>query len=120
MSIESTDVPVDQFEFPSVTVCSQTRLSKSRLEQILKGPKFRTLTYEELKMTMKIMMRPESAFNRTDKLDLIHKKLVMNGVTSEELINATLYVIFSRVTYYCCSYIFHLSDSLSFETKLHK
>lgn len=92
MSIESTDVPVSQFEFPSVVVCSQTRLSKLRLEQTLTSSKFRGFTYDELKMTMRIMMKPESAYQRSNLLNLVHKKLIDNGVTFEELINATLHV----------------------------
>jgi len=94
-SIESTDVPVGQFDFPSVTVCSQTRLSKLRLEQTRRDPKFQTLTYDELQMSMKVLMEPDSAYNRTDQLNRIHKKLVANGVTLEELINATLNVSLS-------------------------
>ena len=91
-SIESTHEPLNRFEFPSVTVCSQNRFSKSKLQRIRsQNTQLRALTEDDLLLAIKVMITPGS--NRDSdgkrKLKAVHDALTANGVTSEQLINIT-------------------------------
>jgi len=86
-SIESTHEPLNRFEFPAVTVCSQNRFSKSKLKRIhAENPQLQVLTENELLLIMKVMVKPDTGFNRTNQMGRIQQLLDSNGVTIDQMI----------------------------------
>ena len=86
-SIESTHEPLNRFEFPAVTVCSQNRFSKSKLKWIHReNPRLQVLTENELLLVMKVMVKPDTGFNRTNQMGRIQQLLDSNGVTIDQMI----------------------------------
>jgi len=89
-SIESTSVPLSDFDFPSVTVCSQNRFSKSKLNRLrTENNGINQLTDDDLELVLKILIKPDSNDRHTDKLRDIRKFMDTNGITVTQLINFT-------------------------------
>ena len=88
--MENTYEPLKTFEFPAVTVCSQNRFSKSKVDRLrAENPELQALPEKELLLAMKVLINPDSAFNRSDELNSIQETLEANGVTADHLINFT-------------------------------
>ena len=96
-TIESTHEPLSHFEFPSVTVCSQNRFSKSKLKRIREENwQLQALTEDDLIFAMKIMIKPDSDLDRKSEVKAIHDTLDANGVKIEQLINISRHVSFNN------------------------
>lgn len=90
MSIVTTNQPLSHFNFPAVTVCSHNRISKWKLDQLRsENSQLQALTEKELLLALKILIKPDSGYNRTDELEGIQETLEANGVTINHLINLT-------------------------------
>jgi len=89
-SIESTHEPLNRFEFPAVTVCSQNHFSKSKLKQVYtQNRQLQALTEAEFLFVMKIMIKPDFGFKRGNELKAIHDILAARGIGIEHLVNFT-------------------------------
>lgn len=92
MGIESLDGKLSDFPFPSVTVCSQNKISKRKLEQMMKNPRYKAFNAKQLMLMMRVMIKVDAAFNRNDDLIAITHIAIKNGFTISELINMTIQV----------------------------
>ena len=109
-TIESTHEPLSHFEFPSVTVCSQNRFSKSKLKRIREENwQLQALTEDDLIFIMKIMIKPDSGYKRTKRLRLIQNILETNNVSLNELIHFN-HQVGSIVTTMICILLANVRD----------
>ena len=93
MSIESTDIKLALFPFPSITICNQNKLSKSKFDQIMNNSRYSELvTREQMKLAMLTLLKMEEAHKQADNLSEISKIFKNNGITTKELINITMQV----------------------------
>ena len=89
-SIKSTNEPLNSFSFPSVTVCSQNRFSKTKLSRLrTQYTQLHQLTDYEIELILRIVIKPDSSSYYIDELKAIQKILDVNGVTIAQLINFT-------------------------------
>lgn len=94
MSIESTDKKLSEFPFPSVTICNQNKLSKTKMNQLLSNSsKFQALTTEQITLMFLVMIRAEEAARHANELNVIHDYLRDADITIEEVINITTQVL---------------------------
>ena len=92
MSIESTDKKLSEFPFPSVTICSQNKISKAKLKQILTNPRYKQFDEKKMMTMMRVMIKVDAAFGRDDALMEINQLLIKGGISVAEVINITIKV----------------------------
>jgi hypothetical protein len=91
MSIESTDKRLADFPFPSITVCSQNKISKKKMSRILANPRYSQHFTKEQMMTLAIVMinALESINYTADELKTISKIANASNISFKELLNVT-------------------------------
>lgn len=89
-SINSTHEPLNSFSFPSVTVCSQNRFSRAKLNRIRKeNTHLRELTENDFQLIFKILTHPDASTDHVDQLRTVQKALDANGINITQLVNFT-------------------------------
>ena len=101
MTIESADHKLELYPFPSVTICSQNKISKSKLEKLLRNPKYGDFTFEQMTFIISVMSQVYEARNRSQDIINTNKMLDNNGITTQEMTD-----IINQVSLqYICIYI---------------
>ena len=102
MRIESTDKKLSEFPFPSVTICNQNKLSKTKMNQLLNSSsKLQALTGEQITLLFLVMIRAEEAARHADELNAIHDYLREADISIDEVINITTQVFEILMDYLC-------------------
>lgn len=108
MSIETTDKKLSEFPFPSITICNQNKLSKTKMDRLLNSSsKFELLTAEQIALLFLVVIRAEEAARHADQLNSIHDYLRDTDTTIEEVINITTQV---RTCYHMCSFVLYFKS----------
>ena len=87
MTIDSADQNLELYPFPSVTICSQNKISKSKLEKLLHNPRYGEFTFEQMAFIMSVMSQVHEAQNRAQDLIRINQMLDNNGIATQEIID---------------------------------
>lgn len=88
MTIESADQNIELYPFPSVTICNQNKISKSKLgDLLLRNPRYGQFSIEQMTLIVSVMLQVNEARNRTRKLINVSKMLVNGGITTQEIMD---------------------------------
>ena len=92
MNYETADAPVGDYPFPTVTICSQNKISKTKLKHVLRNARYKQITEAQMVLMTGVMMHIPTTRNRTIELVQIRHLLNEIGISLEELINITMQV----------------------------
>ena len=92
MNYETADAPVGDYPFTAVTICSQNKISKTKLKHVLRNARYKQITEAQMVLMTGVMMHIPTARNRTIELVQIRHLLNEIGISLEELINITMQV----------------------------
>ena len=90
MNYETTDQHVGEYPFPTVTICSQNKISKTKLNNLL--PNYSFLSDQQMILITSVMMHIPTVRNRSQELLELHQLLIDNGIVVGQLINITMKV----------------------------
>ena len=93
LSVETTDLPLEMVEFPAVTICNQNKVSRRKLSRILKEPKYRDFSADQMIFMMRTMIKVDSAFNRTQEVNSLQQLFTRRGISADDLVNTSLQVM---------------------------
>lgn len=93
MSIESTDKKLADFPFPSITVCSQNKISKIKMNRIVNNPKYAQFSENQMLVLALVMINAEESVNYADELKTINTIANSSGISFTELLKMTQQVI---------------------------
>ena len=104
MSIESTDKRLADFPFPSITICSQNKISKKKMSRILANPRYSQHFTKEQIMTLTLtMINALESINYADELKTISKIASASNISFKEILNVTSEVIICHLmwSFFC-------------------
>lgn len=96
MSIVTANKRLVEYPFPSITLCNQNKISKTKLYQFLneESKYVRLFSIHQLLLMMSVLMQIHTADHQThDELKEIDRIMNENGISVTEAINMTLQVI---------------------------
>lgn len=98
MTIESADHNLELYPFPSITICNQNKISKSKLDDLLlRNPRYGQFTVEQITFIVSVMLQVHEARNRTSELLKASKMLVSSGITTQDIIDI-IHQVFASIS----------------------
>ena len=86
MTIESADRNLEFYPFPTVTICNQNKVSRSKLSNLLlHNPRYGQFTFEQMTFIVSVMLQVNEARNRTRELVYVSKLIASSGITLQDI-----------------------------------
>lgn len=94
MAIETTAQRLSAYPFPSITICNQNKVSKAKLQRILRQqPKYQTFSSEQMALAMSaLLLKADRDPEVTRLLNTFSTMLNQSGISLTDLLNATIEV----------------------------
>jgi hypothetical protein len=87
MTIESADRNLESFPFPSITICNQNKISKSKLADLLRKPIYTKFNTEQIKILVAVMLQVSKARNRSPEITDISQILESCQMKTNEVLD---------------------------------